>query len=311
MRRRCYTRRTTMIAYPSIDPILVSIGPFGPVGPLAIRWYGLMYVIGFAVAWWLGAPSRGAARFDAGQPTDVDDVIFFAAIGVILGGRLGWILFYGTEQVLADPLTIVRIWEGGMSFHGGLIGAHHRGCNFRRADAGAASPTSSISWRRCPGSASSPAASATSSTASCGASRPTRPGASPSIPRVLHPMQAAEAQRLCERFVDRSVRAARARFAALRGPARRPAAVRDPVGVHRTTAAAACTVRAVSDLLRRVPFRRRIRARAGRESRLSAVRLGDDGPDPLHADDHRRPGAPRDRLSSQSAERQSATADRR
>lgn len=104
-----------MISYPAIDPIIFS------VGPLAVRWYGLMYVIGFAAAWWLAR--RRAARPDSTwQPTDVDDLIFFAAIGVILGGRLGWIAFYGGEQVMEDPLTIIRIWEGGMSFHGGLIG---------------------------------------------------------------------------------------------------------------------------------------------------------------------------------------------
>lgn len=111
-----------MIAYPSIDPILLSIGPFGPIGPLAIRWYGLMYVIGFGVGWWLGR-RRASQRGSSWTPTDVDDVIFFAAVGVILGGRLGWILFYSTKEVLADPVMILRIWEGGMSFHGGLIGA--------------------------------------------------------------------------------------------------------------------------------------------------------------------------------------------
>jgi phosphatidylglycerol:prolipoprotein diacylglycerol transferase len=104
-----------MIPYPAIDPIIFS------VGPLAVRWYGLTYVIGFAAAWWLAR--RRAARADSTwQPNDVDDLIFYAAIGVILGGRLGWIVFYGGEQVMQDPLTIVRIWEGGMSFHGGLIG---------------------------------------------------------------------------------------------------------------------------------------------------------------------------------------------
>ncbi len=104
-----------MIPYPAIDPIIFS------VGQLAVRWYGLMYVIGFAAAWWLAR--RRAARPDSSwQSVEVDDLIFYSAIGVILGGRLGWILFYGGEQVLADPLTIIRIWEGGMSFHGGLLG---------------------------------------------------------------------------------------------------------------------------------------------------------------------------------------------
>jgi phosphatidylglycerol:prolipoprotein diacylglycerol transferase len=104
-----------MISYPAIDPIIFS------VGPLAVRWYGLMYVIGFAAGWWL-ARRRAAKPDSTWQPTEVDDLIFFAAIGVILGGRLGWIAFYGGEEVMKDPLTIIRIWEGGMSFHGGLIG---------------------------------------------------------------------------------------------------------------------------------------------------------------------------------------------
>jgi phosphatidylglycerol---prolipoprotein diacylglyceryl transferase len=110
-----------MIPYPSIDPVIVAIGPIGPIGPIAIRWYGLMYVIGFAAAWWLGR-RRATRPGSTWTPPDVDDAIFYAALGVILGGRLGWILFYGFEQVLEDPLTIIRIWEGGMSFHGGLIG---------------------------------------------------------------------------------------------------------------------------------------------------------------------------------------------
>jgi phosphatidylglycerol:prolipoprotein diacylglycerol transferase len=104
-----------MLTYPAIDPVILSLGP------LAVRWYGLMYVIGFAAAWWL-ARRRAAQPGSTWKPTDVDDLIFFAAVGVIAGGRLGWTLFYGSGQVLQDPMTVVRIWEGGMSFHGGLIG---------------------------------------------------------------------------------------------------------------------------------------------------------------------------------------------
>lgn len=104
-----------MIQYPAIDPILVA------VGPLAIRWYGLTYVIAFAVAWWLGR-RRAALPGSTWKPADVDDVIFYGALGVILGGRLGWVLFYGFERLLEDPLMVLRIWEGGMSFHGGLVG---------------------------------------------------------------------------------------------------------------------------------------------------------------------------------------------
>jgi phosphatidylglycerol---prolipoprotein diacylglyceryl transferase len=110
-----------MIPYPSIDPVLLTIGPFGPVGPFMVRWYGLMYVVGFAVAWWLGR-RRAAQRGSSWTATDVDDLIFFAAIGVILGGRIGWVLFYGFTEFMEDPVMLFRIWDGGMSFHGGLLG---------------------------------------------------------------------------------------------------------------------------------------------------------------------------------------------
>lgn len=104
-----------MITYPSIDPVIVSIGP------LAIHWYGVMYVIGFAAAWLL-ARRRASAPESTWRPIDVDDLIFFSAIGVIAGGRIGWLIFYGIEQVIEDPITIIQIWKGGMSFHGGLLG---------------------------------------------------------------------------------------------------------------------------------------------------------------------------------------------
>ena len=104
-----------MIRYPHIDPVIFS------VGPLAIRWYGLMYVVGFAAAWLL-ARKRATRPGSGWKPIDVDDLIFFAAVGVIAGGRIGWVLFYGIEDIVHDPLRALRIWEGGMSFHGGLIG---------------------------------------------------------------------------------------------------------------------------------------------------------------------------------------------
>ena len=104
-----------MLVYPGFDPVALELGP------LKVRWYGLTYLIAFAVAWWL-------ARWRAAQPgsswkvTDVDDFLFFAMLGVILGGRIGYTLFYGMEFWLQDPLYLLRVWEGGMSFHGGLIG---------------------------------------------------------------------------------------------------------------------------------------------------------------------------------------------
>jgi phosphatidylglycerol:prolipoprotein diacylglycerol transferase len=104
-----------MFVYPQPDPVALSLGP------LQVRWYGLMYLVGFLAAWWL-ARRRAAQAGSTWTPTEVDDLIFYCALGVILGGRLGWILFYGTERILADPLSLLRIWEGGMSFHGGLVG---------------------------------------------------------------------------------------------------------------------------------------------------------------------------------------------
>ena len=102
-----------MLTYPSIDPVAVSIGPF------QVHWYGLMYVIGFLAAWWLGR--RRAERIGLTRD-DVGDLLFYGALGVVLGGRLGYALFYGMEQWLADPLWVLRVWDGGMSFHGGLLG---------------------------------------------------------------------------------------------------------------------------------------------------------------------------------------------
>ena len=104
-----------MLTYPEIDPIALALGP------VKIHWYGLMYVVGFIAAWWL-ARRRAKMPGSTWKPIDVDDLVFFAAIGVIAGGRLGWVLFYGFGAFLENPLSLVRIWEGGMSFHGGLIG---------------------------------------------------------------------------------------------------------------------------------------------------------------------------------------------
>jgi phosphatidylglycerol:prolipoprotein diacylglycerol transferase len=104
-----------MLTYPTIDPVAVAIGP------LKVHWYGLMYLVGFAAAWALGRWRAGRPGF--GWTADmVDDVVFYCVIGTIAGGRLGYMLFYGFDQLLANPLNILRVWEGGMSFHGGLIG---------------------------------------------------------------------------------------------------------------------------------------------------------------------------------------------
>ena len=104
-----------MFVYSHPDPIALSLGP------LHVRWYGLMYLLGFVTAWWL-ARRRATRPGSTWTPTEVDDLIFYCALGTILGGRLGWMLFYGTERILEEPLSVLRIWEGGMSFHGGLVG---------------------------------------------------------------------------------------------------------------------------------------------------------------------------------------------
>lgn len=103
-------------------PYLVDIDPIAfSIGPVAVHWYGIMYLIAFAAFWWLGERRRRAGRLPVG-PTAFSDLAFYGMIGVILGGRVGYMLFYATSELLADPLSLFRIWEGGMSFHGGLLG---------------------------------------------------------------------------------------------------------------------------------------------------------------------------------------------
>jgi phosphatidylglycerol:prolipoprotein diacylglycerol transferase len=110
-----------MILYPHINPIAVSIGPVFGVGPLRVHWYGIMYLIGFTAAWFL-------ARYRARRPgstwsaLDIDDLIFNIALGVIVGGRVGWCIFYGHDVIAENWLNAFKIWDGGMSFHGGLTG---------------------------------------------------------------------------------------------------------------------------------------------------------------------------------------------
>ena len=98
-----------------IDPVAIQLGP------VAVHWYGLMYLLGFGLAWWLGLRRVRAGRLPVGEQA-YSDLIFYAMLGVLLGGRLGYLLIYGTAQIAADPLYVFRVWEGGMSFHGGLLG---------------------------------------------------------------------------------------------------------------------------------------------------------------------------------------------
>ena len=104
-----------MLMYPKIDPVAFSLGP------LKVHWYGIMYLIGFAGAWLL---SLYRSRRDDSpiNKNQVADMIFYAALGVILGGRIGYMLFYDFGQFITHPWIIFQVWDGGMSFHGGLIG---------------------------------------------------------------------------------------------------------------------------------------------------------------------------------------------
>jgi phosphatidylglycerol:prolipoprotein diacylglycerol transferase len=104
-----------MLSFPQIDPVALALGP------LKIRWYALTYIVGFAAAWWLGL--RRAARPGSGwNSQQVADLITNGMLGAILGGRLGYILFYNFGAYVANPVQIFKIWEGGMSFHGGFLG---------------------------------------------------------------------------------------------------------------------------------------------------------------------------------------------
>lgn len=120
-----------MLIYPDIDPVAIKIGP------LAIHWYGLMYAVGFLAGWWLGRV-RARRPHSPVTPAQVDDYLIYAALGVIIGGRVGYVLFYDFSALAANPFMLLKIWEGGMSFHGGMLGvfaaswlfARKIGCRF-------------------------------------------------------------------------------------------------------------------------------------------------------------------------------------
>jgi len=104
-----------VLIHPNIDPVAIQIGP------LAVRWYGLMYLAGFMAAWWLGV-RRIKAGLAPVTREQLDDLLFYAVLGVILGGRLGYVLFYKPGYYFSHPLEIFAVWHGGMSFHGGFLG---------------------------------------------------------------------------------------------------------------------------------------------------------------------------------------------
>ena len=104
-----------MLNYPQFDPVMISLGP------LQLRWYGMMYVFGILSGWLLGR-YRATKPWNKMTPKLMDDFITWAILGVVLGGRIGYVLFYNPSFYLANPLKIFAVWEGGMSFHGGCLG---------------------------------------------------------------------------------------------------------------------------------------------------------------------------------------------
>jgi phosphatidylglycerol---prolipoprotein diacylglyceryl transferase len=105
-----------MLVHPQFDPIAISIGP------VAVRWYGLMYLIAFALFWAAGRYRIARTPGGVWSAKDLDDALFFGILGTILGGRLGYVLFYKFADFLVEPWRIFYVWEGGMSFHGGMLG---------------------------------------------------------------------------------------------------------------------------------------------------------------------------------------------
>lgn len=106
---------SSYLHFPEFDPVIFSIGP------VALHWYGLMYLVGFIFAMWLA--TRRANRPGSGwTKNEVENLLYAGFLGVFLGGRIGYVLFYNFPQFMADPLYLFRVWDGGMSFHGGLIG---------------------------------------------------------------------------------------------------------------------------------------------------------------------------------------------
>ena len=114
--RRADPRFLEMLTFPDIDPVAIAIGP------VAVRWYGISYVVAIGLGWWLGRRRAARDPWRGWTSQQVDELVFSFALGAVLGGRVGYVLFYDLPHFLSDPLVIVRIWEGGMSFHGGLLG---------------------------------------------------------------------------------------------------------------------------------------------------------------------------------------------
>jgi phosphatidylglycerol:prolipoprotein diacylglycerol transferase len=122
-----------LIPFPNIDPVLVSFEIFGR--DFAIHWYAIAYIAGFICAWaWMRFEIKRAQLWRGGlapiNKTQIEDIMTWMIVGTILGGRMGYVLFYNFETFIADPVQILRVWDGGMSFHGGFIGVIFAGLLF-------------------------------------------------------------------------------------------------------------------------------------------------------------------------------------
>lgn len=105
-----------MLVHPQFDPVALQLGP------LAVRWYGLMYLIAFGLVWALGRRRIGTRRDSVWTTKDLEDALFYGILGTIVGGRLGYVFFYKFGEYIGEPWRIFFVWEGGMAFHGGMIG---------------------------------------------------------------------------------------------------------------------------------------------------------------------------------------------
>lgn len=105
-----------MFPFPNIDPVAVHLGP------LAVRWYSLAYLVGILLGWWLVKKEHARLPITGLTKKAFDDMVVWAVVGIVLGGRLGYVLFYNTEYYFSHPSQIFHVWEGGMSFHGGMLG---------------------------------------------------------------------------------------------------------------------------------------------------------------------------------------------
>lgn len=105
-----------MLVHPQFDPVAISLGP------LAVRWYGLMYLLAFLAFLWLGKRRATTQPWHRITPKQIDDLLFYGVLGVVIGGRLGQVLFYEPAYYFTHPFEILAVWKGGMSFHGGFLG---------------------------------------------------------------------------------------------------------------------------------------------------------------------------------------------